>query len=147
MRRPSAADVSEDGSGIEFPFGPVGAECSAVEHIHPGSPRSSSFPQRAVQGHPDERGPHCLLCLVPATSLTVHPDGTQTLGERGGHPPLLLPGRWPHPARPQVPHLWCRCLAPCSSPGPPGFLSPVVRDGLSAGRAQSPNGHFDHLIL
>lgn len=146
MRRQSSVDVSEEGSGIEFPFGPVGAECSAVEHIHPGCPRSSPSPRPAVQGRPDERRPRCSLCLVPAASLTVHPDGTQALGERGGHPPLL-PGRWPHPARPQFPHLWCTCLAPNSSPDPPGFLSPVVRGGLSAGRAQSPNGHFDHLIL
>ena len=161
MRRQSAADVSEEGSGIEFRFGPLGAQCSALEHIHPGYPWSSPSLRQAVQGRPDARAPHCPLCLVPAASpswpvlplfsaswgqLTVHPDGTQALGGRGVHPPLL-PSRWPHPAGPQVPHLWCSCLLHAPPQAPPGFLSPVVRGGLSAGRAQSPSSHFDHLIL
>lgn len=94
-------------------------------------------PRRAVQGRPDAGGPrcHCVLSLLPpragqschfsvpagATSLTVHPDGTQALGERGVHPPLLLPGRWPHPAGPQVPHLWCSCLPHAPPQAPRAF--------------------------
>lgn len=155
--------MSEEGSGIEFRFGPLGAECSALEHIHPGYPWSSPSLRQAVQGRPDARGPRCPLCLVPAASLSwpVLPLFSASWGYLPDRPsrwdsgsrgercyPPLLPSRWPHPAGPQVPHLWCSCRLLHAPPqAPPGFLSPVVRGGLSAGRAQSPSSHFDHLIL
>lgn len=65
VRRQSSVDVSEEGSGIEFPFGPVGAECSAVEHIHPGCPRSSPSPRSRAVLMKEGPAARCVSSLLP----------------------------------------------------------------------------------